>query len=1163
MNENKLSNSMDDFCKRMDQWNQGEGEPPRHAFSLGQLLLKENPNSRGVDGATRGIFLIGDQSSSKSTTVNSIIQQVALQIGNNTVTKIRTWIDHRYDPELEKEAKYDLLIEEHDKPEKPVTLLHNRSLQDLTIEFTKLNANNMDDKRDARIIIHSNIPSFAIDCCDNPGLTPTNQDIENITDSITKRTLNKVIERQKLQNDSIVLLCISATKVESPSWTRHMDLIEQLDGKNLIVLVTRMDLLNISEVSQEIRTNKEFIKTLTGNSFDIQENNNDFGPLRCSSWDILQYLRTKIEFQAEPRHFPDGVQFHYAASSSESWDDLLKHGWDAFKESEAKNNEKMHEILCSNKDEWKKNGIELIEMNDKQIEFENSVGMAKLRKKLLDTLHIHIVKAAKELMNYTSEWQSNKIRELDKMVKSIKSFKDRSELITSFCKEFIVVFQTLFASPLYTPTIHSNHRLKKFGNEIKKARETRIEYGWSLHDMWKIFEALRGTSGFAEFPPQEFCDANFQNYIDNIENYINSADVHLNTAQMLIQRLTQEYTLRSSLINLQKPDAKKFVSRQVQASTATQLSFGPAVDQKISEDYGKIFCIHDKYEQENTSGDTENFIEMQGGNQWVSVFGALCLLLHAEYTIRIMRDTEFSFLLRLQNEDPMQGILVSKFKQYWVLRKEIKENSVDQQSTAKQIAKIMESTGKSNFKKTKLTKVSPIDDISWAIYAMFFEKPYRHLKKTLDERTDLLVMTHATSLVHCYQLSGICVHRDEDYLMKWAVDNPNSAYGRAFVVTEQDVIDFVKPSPEENVSNSDETQQVADPPNSKTFHNLTMDNFKTFQKGKKNDKESQTNSAGETKNKPLIFSTLSETMTDRIRNFMKGKSPDRVDMVKLFIDLADMGRNPDTFDEPESKTNLSEKEENAVDYVYRRRLTMGISSSITDVIQQLSKMQYEFSHQQTADILKCELLGRVASLLLGYGYPYHPDERPSSKWYLSPEVVIQFLIKNQSVFESESKSESNWNFLLNPRILESPLVKRIISLSLDDDVSTKNLINGYDLKTVSYHIKRLHMAKAEDLDAYIIEFLADDRFNWQQDEENLEIKIKDLKDTINKYKKWNHYLEAYNKVAVAIFEDKKEDIGDIKPDIDFDEKDDNENDDSDENDGNDDSEYEDSEEDSK
>ncbi|CAG8743698.1 7112_t:CDS:1, partial [Racocetra persica] len=574
-----------------------------------------------------------------------------------------------------------------------------------------------------------------------------------------------------------------------------------------------------------------------------------------------------------------------------------------------------------------------------------------------------------------------------------------------------------------------------------------------------------------------------------------------------------------------------FVSRQVQASTATQISFGPAVDQKISEDYGQIFCTYKKHEQENISSGTGNFIKMHGGNQWVSVFGAMCLLLHAEYTIYIMRDTEFSFLLQSQNEDPMQGILVSKFKQYWTLQK---EDSEDQQSTEKQIAKIMESMGKSKFKNPKLAKTSPIDDISWAIYAMFFEKPYHHLKKTLDERTDLLVMTHATSLVHCYQLSGICVHRDEDYLMKWAVDNPDSAYGRAFVVTEQDVSDLIKPSPEENKSNSNKTQQIADSTKNKTFYNLTMENFKWIQNRKKNDKESQTNSAEEAEDKPPIFSTLSETMTDRIRYFMKGNPPDKEDMVKLFINLADMGRNPDTFDEPESKTNLSKKEAKAVDYVYRRRLTMGISSSITDVIQQLAKMQYEFSHQQTAGILKRELLGRVASLLLGYGYPYHPDERPSSKWYLSPEVVIRFLLVNESVFESMSKTDKkfNWNILFDSRILGSPLVKRMIDLNKNDDFSSKNFING-NLKTVSYHIKRLHMAKDDELDAYIIEFLANDRFNWQQDEENLERKIKDLRGTIYKYNKWRCYLEAYKNVADAIFEGKEENI---RPVINFDEE---------------------------
>ncbi|CAG8695908.1 5906_t:CDS:2, partial [Dentiscutata heterogama] len=697
----------------------------------------------------------------------------------------------------------------------------------------------------------------------------------------------------------------------------------------------------------------------------------------------------------------------------------------------------------------------------------------------------------------------------------------RSKLITSFCKQFIVVFQTLFASPLYTPTIHSDPWLKKFGDSIKMAREASVEYGWSLNDMWKIFETLKGTNGFAEFPPQEFCDSDFQYYMENIENYINPADIHFNTAQMLIQRLSQEYTLRSSLI--------------MQASTATQLSFGPAVDQKISEDYGKIFCIFEKHEKKNINKVSGNSIKMRGGNQWVSVFGAMCLLLHAEYTIRIMRDTDFSLLLQSQNDDPMQGILISRFKRYWELSVE-EESSAEQQSTERQIADIMDSMEKWDSETSEtpnLATVSPIEDISWAIYTMFFENPYRHLKRTLDVRTDLLVMTHATSLVHCYQLGGICVHRDEDYLMKWAADNPNSAYSRAFLVTEQDVkdgIDVLKPLVEENKSNK--TQPVVDSPKNRLYLNLMIENLKMFQRGRK-DKESQTNSEGETRKKPLIFSTLSETMIDRVRFSLRGKPPDREDMVTLFKELADMGKNPDTFDEPESKTSFSEKEEKSVDYVYRRRLTMGISSSITDVIQQLAKIQYEFSHQQTAETLKHELLGRVASLLLGYKYPYHPDYRPSSKWYLSPEVVIRFLLANESVFENISESnEYKWKLLLDPRILESPLVKRVISLSKSPNYSLKNLTNGSNFMTVSYHIKRLYVAESDELDAYIIEFLANDRFNWQPDEENLKKKEKDLRDAVYKYNKFHHYLKEYKNAADAVFLGKQKDF---VPNLKFDE----------------------------
>ncbi|KAF0546047.1 hypothetical protein F8M41_001721 [Gigaspora margarita] len=190
--------------------------------------------------------------------------------------------------------------------------------------------------------------------------------------------------------------------------------------------------------------------------------------------------------------------------------------------------------------------------------------------------------------------------------------------------------------------------------------------------MWMIFESLKGTSGFAEFLPQEFCDSDFQYYMKNIENYINPAGIHFNTAQMLIQCLSQEYTLRSSLISLQKPDVNIFISHQIQASTATQLSFGPVVDQKINEDYSKIFSMHEKYESKNAN---------------------------------------FALLLQSQNDDPMKGTLISKFKQYWELSIREEENSTDQQSAKSLIAEIMYSL-ENLYSKTsetfKLAKVSPL-----------------------------------------------------------------------------------------------------------------------------------------------------------------------------------------------------------------------------------------------------------------------------------------------------------------------------------------------------------------------------------------------------------------------------------------------------------------------
>ncbi|RIB08936.1 hypothetical protein C2G38_2251689 [Gigaspora rosea] len=1131
--ENNTLHAMEEFCKDMDRWIDGDGDRRRHAFNLGQLLLKANPNSRSRDGSTRGIFIIGDQSSAKSTTVNSIIKQVALQMGNNTVTKVRTWIEHRYDPNLVR-AEYDLLLQkDRERSERGGELVHGGTLQELTERFARINNSNMDDTVEARIVIRSDIPSFAIDCCDNPGLTPINERMQRITDNITRQTLERVLERQKSKNDSVVVLCVSALFFENASWPRHMDLLEQINGDNLIILVTRMDQLNIRSIAQEMK--------------DEEDSNSEDGNselLRCSSWDILKCIRTKIERQTGSYSFPSGVQFHYAASSSVRWEVLTgQNGWSAFVTSEAENDRKMREVLgiCDdearllyNEQQWREHGIELIQMEPRQqSEFDECVGMSKLQERLLQRLHHHILKAADELLNFTSSWKKEAKTELENVSKRMKLPDDRADLITEFCKQFILVYQTLFSSPLYSPTINAEPWLKEFGEAIKRGQESSGEYGWTSKDMWEIFKDLEDNGGYAEFPPPEFRDELFDKYIDDIEQYVKTANKPLYTAQMLIQRLTQEYTMRSTLIYLRDLDVDNFVSRQVQLRTSTQLSFGQAVDQKISEDYSKIFHKHEK---RNSGGHYSH--EIHGGNQWVSVLGALCLLLHAEYSIRIMRDTIFSFLLQTQSDNSMHGVLVSRFKQYWDSRKEKLTDQIRyrEYNTENQIAEIMKnSRRRKRSVKFPLTenKVAPIEDLSWAIYAMFFEDPYIHFKKTLDERTDLLMMTHATSLVHFYQLSGICVHQDEDYLVQWAADHQDSAYARAFIVREPDVKDSIKALTDtvnqiksqgtdqdrellERVVNGElDASDIINRDKEAKFISRLLENLKKFQRGKRSNNNNS--SEDNTDLESTIFSNLSETITDRVRTIVMGKPPDPKDKVKLFVNIADMGMNPDSFPETESKTKINKKETSTVNYVYRRRLTMGITSSVIDTTQQLAKSQYNYSHQQTQPSFQRELLGRVASLMLGYEYPYHPDARPSSQWYLSPKVIVQFLLSNEDNFLNEENRQNpledwNWNDLLDPRMLKSPLVKHAFILCN----TTEDNDDNDPKKKVLHYIKQLEECKYSEMDEYIIKILADDRFNWKPDQENLYGKVDNLKDKMKKYSKWYDYIEAYRKVVEPV-----------------------------------------------
>ncbi|CAG8602946.1 9585_t:CDS:2 [Ambispora leptoticha] len=214
--------------------------------------------------------------------------------------------------------------------------------------------------------------------------------------------------------------------------------------------------------------------------------------------------------------------------------------------------------------------------------------------------------------------------------------------------------------------------------------------------------------------------------------------------------------------------------------------------------------------------------------------GALCLLLHAEYTVTL--------LLQAQSNNPMQGILISKFERYWSLsQSQRNKNSTAQQSSKDQI--------------------------------------------------------------------------DEEYLIKWRQINQSSAYAQLFWLWNQ-------------------SQERCRHP---------------FKK--------------KTEEDPEIFSSLPETIT-----------------------------------EPVSKTSFSKKEAASINYIYKRCLTMGITSNIIDAIQQLVKVQYEYSHPQL-----------------------------SQHCNLSPKAIVKFLLANEDVFEAISNSpEEEFDYKYYKALLDtSPIVNAL------------------------------------------------------------------------------------------------------------------------------------------
>jgi hypothetical protein len=194
--------------------------------------------------------------------------------------------------------------------------------------------------------------------------------------------------------------------------------------------------------------------------------------------------------------------------------------------------------------------------------------------------------------------------------------------------------------------------------------------------------------------------------------------------------------------------------------------------------------------------------------------------------------------------------------------------------------------------------------------------------------------------------------------------------------------------------------------------------------------------------KAELYNTMECETFSLIKSLNKHTNISPMDRAKLLTSLIKSNRLPDTIIPFENAAYPKAWEVEWLNYVVQRQISTAAKRTLDDVLQTVASLLYSYQHSTQAAVQLKETRTRWCSLVLGYPYPFVPEERPRCLRYLNPEDVIQFMYRNKAYILSfgidiqqkrEPADKGSDMPLLDYAIRQSPLFKHIVQLASHEE----------------------------------------------------------------------------------------------------------------------------------
>jgi len=207
----------------------------------------------------------------------------------------------------------------------------------------------------------------------------------------------------------------------------------------------------------------------------------------------------------------------------------------------------------------------------------------------------------------------------------------------------------------------------------------------------------------------------------------------------------------------------------------------------------------------------------------------------------------------------------------------------------------------------------------------------------------------------------------------------------------------------------------------------------------------QADAYGKTYENEELYKDMSAETFSLIKSLNKHTNVSPKDRAILLTSLIKSNRLPDTIIPFENAAWPKEWEVEWLNYVVQRQISAAAKRTLDDVLQHVASLLYSYQHGTQVTVHIKESRTRWCSLVLGYPYPYLPEERPRCLRFLNPDDVIQFMkrrkhdilnngkqLSEKGEPEEPEKSGSEVP-LLDYAIRQSPLFKHISQLASNSE----------------------------------------------------------------------------------------------------------------------------------